>query len=70
MDKDKCPHCSKEVFKHDLTEYCMYCGKKININTCKNESCVIFKEEVMLPDDARYCPVCGKSTIYADEIPF
>lgn len=67
---DKCPHCGQEAFKHELTKYCMYCGKELEINTCKSYSCVINKEQIILPDFATYCPVCGKKTTKSKDIPF
>ncbi|WMJ81936.1 zinc ribbon domain-containing protein [Clostridium sp. MB40-C1] len=67
---DKCPHCNAEVFNHDLTKYCIACGKELKINTCKNSSCIICKEQVILPNYASYCPACGKHTTSYIDIDF
>jgi len=67
---DCCRHCGVIVFKHDLTTYCVSCGKDLAIITCKNSSCIICKEQIILPDNATYCPVCGKRTTLEDIIPF
>lgn len=67
---DNCRHCGADIFKHDLTKYCVKCGKELAINTCKNPLCDIAREQIILPDNASYCPVCGKATTFAEEIPF
>lgn len=59
---DKCPFCHKDIYNHQLTKYCMYCSKKLTLNTCTYEKCFINISSTELPEDAKTCPICGSNT--------